>query len=286
MARKLLYSERKRLAETGSLGPLTDEPSDALRKGLAHLAQEAIHNGAQGTQFKTAVSRYGFQYLDWVSGESLPWSFENRHGDDFLDHVELLAQQGIIRRTLRPGTFRAALPGAEATINDLFDRHRFAYRIEGGEIRKINSPALDETVIGPALLAVKKEGWEEAERNFKEAIQHQRGPTSENDDALTAANAALESALKAAGYSGSHLSQLAKDFRNSGTVPGELKGVPEALDTLLKRSGAIRDNHGDAHGKAAGAAPVPQALVDLAINWAGAFIVYLSDAVSTEPKLS
>jgi diacylglycerol kinase len=31
--------------------------------------------------------------------------------------------------------------------------------------------------------------------------------------------------------------------------------------------------------KDAGAAPVPQALVDLAIHWAGAFIVYVSDAV-------
>jgi hypothetical protein len=282
VARKLLYSERKRLAETGSLGPLTDEPSDALRKGLAHLAQEAISNGPEGTQFKTAVSRYGFQYLDWVPGESLPWSFENRHGDDFLDHVELLAEQGPIRRTLRPGTFRAALPGAEDTINDLFDRHRFGYRLENGEIRKIGSPALDETIVGPALLSVQRPGWEEVERSFREAIQHQRGGADENDDALTAANAALEAALKAAGLKGPNLGPLVKDFKKSDLVPSELKGVPEALEVLIGRSGALRSSHGDAHGKAAGAAAVPQGLVDLAIHWAGAFIVYLGDAVSAD----
>lgn len=86
--------------------------------------------------------------------------------------------------------------------------------------------------------------------------------------------------MKAAGYSGDRLSALAKSFRNSDAVPSELKGVPEALDTLLKRSSALRDNHSDAHGKAPGAEAVPQELVDLAIHWAGSFIVYLSEIES------
>jgi hypothetical protein len=128
-------------------------------------------------------------------------------------------------------------------------------------------------------MAVKRPGWEEAERCFREAIQHQRGGPDENDDALTAANAALESALKAAGFKGDRLSTLAKSFRNSDLAPSELKGVPEALDSLLKRSGAIRDSHSDSHGKAPGAEPVPQELVDLAIHWAGAFIVFLGESI-------
>jgi hypothetical protein len=128
-------------------------------------------------------------------------------------------------------------------------------------------------------MTVQRPGWEEAERSFKEAIQHQRGGPDENDDALTAANAALESAMKAAGFKGDRLSTLAKSFRNSDYAPSELKGVPEALDTLLKRSGAIRDSHSDSHGKAPGAEPVPQGLVDLAIHWTGAFIVFLSETV-------
>ncbi len=81
------------------------------------------------------------------------------------------------------------------------------------------------------------------------------------------------------GFKGANLGPLTKDFRNSSYIPAELKGVPQALDALIGRSGALRSSHGDAHGKDAGAAPVPQALVGLAIHWAGAFIVYLSDAV-------
>jgi hypothetical protein len=111
---------------------------------------------------------------------------------------------------------------------------------------------------------------------YKEALHHQRGGADENDDALTAACAAVEAAMKAAGYRGDRLGSLSKSFRNSGAVPPELAGVPEALDTLLHRIDAIRSSHGDSHGKHAGADEVPQALVDLAIHWADAFIVYLA----------
>ncbi|HWA83549.1 MAG TPA: hypothetical protein VG820_08960, partial [Fimbriimonadaceae bacterium] len=76
------------------------------------------------------------------------------------------------------------------------------------------------------------------------------------------------------------------DFKKSARLPTELKGVPEALEVLLGRSGALRSAHGDAHGKAAGAAAVPQALVDLAIHWAGAFIVYLGEMSDGAHKLS
>jgi hypothetical protein len=171
------------------------------------------------------------------------------------------------------------LSDPETRFNDAFERHRFAYRFQGGEIRQVGSPILDEEVVGPALLALERPGYEEAERSFQEALKHQRAGSDENDDALTAANAAVEAAMKAAGFKGSSLGKLANDFRKSRYVPTELKDVPKALDTLLSRSGALRSAYGDSHGKAAGAEPVPQALVDLAIHWAGAFIVYLADSV-------
>ena len=49
---------------------------------------------------------------------------------------------------------------------------RFGYRAEGREIRKIGSPALEETIVGPALLAVQRPGWEEVERSYREAMRH------------------------------------------------------------------------------------------------------------------
>jgi hypothetical protein len=62
------------------------------------------------------------------------------------------------------------------------------------------------------------------------------------------------------------------------------KGVPDALDALLKRSGAIRDPHSDAHGKAPGAEAVPEELVNLSIYWTGAFINYLAAAVDRQQQ--
>jgi hypothetical protein len=280
--RKLLYSERKRLAETGSLGPLSDEPTPDLRSALSHFFAEGLRKGnGIGAQFKAAINKVGFQYLGWTAGTSLPNATLSTTGEAFLDLIEVASEEAERKRRTSGRYGYAAIPGAATEINNLFDRHRFGYRLEGNEIRKVGSPALDDSVIGPALLAVQRSGWEQVERSFREAIHHQRGAPSENDDALTAANAALEAALKAVGMSGDRLSALAKSFQRSDLVPSELRGVPEALDNLLKRSGAIRDNHSDAHGKDAGVEPVPQALVDLAIHWTGAFIVYLSDATSS-----
>jgi hypothetical protein len=198
---------------------------------------------------------------------------------DFLDFLEILLDECL---KPRGGSHRVrpvpTMSGATTRFNEAFERHRFGYRIEESEIRKIGSPALDVEVVGPTLLALQRVGYEEAERSFQEALRHQRAGSDENDDALTAANAAVEAAMKAAGFKGANLGPLAKDFKKSNYVPSELKGVPEALDTLLGRSGALRSSYGDSHGKSAGAEPVPQALVDLAIHWAGAFIVYLADS--------
>jgi hypothetical protein len=138
--------------------------------------------------------------------------------------------------------------------------------MEAGEIHKVGSPTLEAAVIGPALFSVHTEGWEEVERSFREALDHQRG--GETDDALTAANAAVEAALKAVGMKGKTLKELAKSFRSSNMVPGYLATVPELLEDLLDRLHAARSVEGDAHGKAPGADDVPQTLADLAIHWA------------------
>lgn len=275
----MLYSERRALVETGTLGPLSDKPTPALRRAIAHLAEEGS-NSHIGLVFQRGVERVGKLYLGWAPAETLNNALVRAKGDAFLDLVEVVIEKGALKGKHPSTGYRtAAIPQAGQQVNDLFERYRFGYKVEEGEIRRIGSPALDEIVVGPALIAVKRPGWEEAERSFKEAIQHQRSGPAENDDALTAANAALESAMKAAGFKGDRLSTLAKSFRNSDYAPSELKGVPDALDTLLKRSSAIRDSHSDSHGKAPGAEPVPQRLVDLAIHWTGAFIVFLSEAV-------
>jgi hypothetical protein len=101
----------------------------------------------------------------------------------------------------------------------------------------------------------------------------------EIDEALTSANAAVEAALKAVGMKGKTLGALAKSFTGSQHLPGYLADVAEHLEGLLGKLMAASRTEGDAHGKPPGSKPGEQALGDLAVYWAGAFIVYLADAV-------
>lgn len=268
----LRYSDRKRLAETGSLGDLLHETVPGT---LTTAVRSLIESSSNASRLKTNVENACIQHFGVGQG----WLAFFSGGDDvdaFLDAVEILSEEAS--KTYRAGTGEFFfIPRVDDRLNELFQRHRFGYRIRDRQVERIGSPALSETVIGPALLAVQRPGWEEVERNYREAVIHQR--SGDTDDAITSANAAVEAALKAIGMSGQTLGALAKSFRGSGFVPGYLAGVPELLDDLLNRLNAARSTHGDAHGKAPGSAEVPQPLADLAVHWAGAFLVYLSATV-------
>jgi len=262
--RPLRYSERKRIAETGDLGDLLH---DAVPVPLRHAVLNLITRQGATSWFSYNLRNACAEYFGWPSQTQVAvFLLQVSEPEPFLDFVEIaITQHTSDTRDI-----------SDQGFNYLFQRHRFGYRVERGDVRKVGSPALEEVVVGPALLAVQRPGWEEVERSFKEAISHQRGGADERDDAITAANAAVEAALKAAGFKGANLGPLAKDFARSDLVPAQLRGVPEALETLLQKQGAIRHEHGDAHGKAPGAEQVPEALADLAVHWAGAFIVYLA----------
>ncbi len=292
MNRRLRYSERTRLAVEGTLGDFEhDIAPEPLRNAVWHVLSDRGGRGV-GKYWMREVQTQCVRHFGW-SDEGV-FSFHVREGEsveEFLDLLEIAVEAGQkryrwsppVRTSTGPGPKQIqGFPELEGDLNLLFDRHRFGYRMKDGEIQRIGSPALNETVVGPALLAVRRQGWEEVERAYREAVAHQRGGEDERDDALTSANAAVEAALKAVGLRGDRLGSLAKSLRNSDLVPSELKGVPEALDTLLKRQEALRSNHGDAHGKAPGSPAVPQPLADLAIHWAGAFIVYLAEISSSQ----
>jgi hypothetical protein len=285
----LRYSDRKRLAEAGALPPLSyDVVPEPMRNAVAYIVRSLRAKSAYAVSHPShlAYERIRSEItqhmgLDKPPGDLDAW-FSRAPIEDFLDGLEIVAEVGRVSWTVS-GTKHVPLRDIVDRLNRLCVRHRLGYQLDAdGRVRRVGSPALDEYVVQPALQAVHRLGWEHAERSFREALQHQRGGPDERDDALTAATAALEAALKAAGLKGDRLSALAKSLRNSDLVPGQLKEVPEALDTLLKRSGAIRDPLSDAHGKAPGAPNVPEELVDLSIYWTGAFINYL--AAATDPS--
>jgi hypothetical protein len=283
----LRFSDRRRLAETGTLGDLSH---DVVPPELAQAIRAMV---------ETADPAVRERFLELLTGELMEhfgrsgdWrgfflSANDRDATEkFLDAVEIFmefASKNVfqpIARGARTGETRPPIPDVHDRVNRAFERFRFGYHVEGGEIRRIGSPALDEAIVGPALLAVQRSGWEEAERSYREALDHQR--RGETDDALTAASAAVEAALKAAGMRGRTLKELARSFKGSGLVPGYLANVPELIEGLLDRLYAARSIEGDVHGNAPGAPAVPPELADLAIYWAGAFISYLADATRSE----
>ena len=278
--RRLRFSERKKLAETGSLGDLDEGASQTVRSAIWLYLQHARAraNGdvrsAFDAAFADALGRH-FGNSDLAQVWMMP------DAADFLDILEFMLEEGMNPRTYRVpfrGSYNSysaqCLPTVERDLNDLFDRHRFAYRIAGGEIRPISSPLLDAEVVGPALLAVSRRGWEQVERSYREAILHQRR-SGEWHEALTAAAAAVEAALKAAGYKGATLGDLGRSFRNSPVASGYSPAIAEHLSELLEQLMAWRSHSGSAHGKAPGTEDPPQELVALAVHWAGSFIAYL-----------
>lgn len=274
MTEKFRYSQRKRLAETGSLGDYSyDEASPEFRNALRHLIYEPSDYVRR--LMIGAVTAEARLHFGWSEKQTVERFLGTADVDDLVDLLEILIEAcgntyRVDHGRYHTPTFERVMPDAEDRVNSLCERHRFGYRFEDGKARQVGSPALDAEVTGPTLQAVQRPGWDQVERSFREALDHQRG--GETDDALTAAHAAVEAALKAVGMTGQFSSML-KQFQKSSLVPPYLQAVPEALDallTLLDRSNAIRSSQGDAHGKASGAEVVPPALAALAIYWAGA----------------
>jgi hypothetical protein len=289
--RKLRYSERQEVAETGGLAPLEfDQVPDPFRRAFAHLVNQASGARDVGSGFSNGLAGALIEFFGLEAPIELDLMIDRYPTKEFLDIAEIAVEAAEAscqyeQRKKVPGgvklqrSWKPAMENFADRFNELSDRHRLGYRLEGGEIQRVGSPALIETVVGPALLASQRAGWEHVERSYKEALRHQRGGAAENDDALTAANAALESALKAAGFTGPTLGHLAKAFKGSSIAAPQLRNMPDLLQDLLARSAAVRNIHGDAHGRAPGDdSYVPQELVDLAIHLTGSFIVYLERA--------
>jgi hypothetical protein len=191
MTRRLRFSERKHLDETGSLGDLVEDTvPQSLRGAFAHfLAHEKT----------STVSQFVDRELNRLMGRhyghtNLSTLIASGDVGEFLDLCEIVLEVAP-NRYRWASNFYAGIPNAEATLNQIFDRHRFGYQFENGQARPISSPALSIEVIGPALLAVRRPGWESVEEAFRQAVQHLRR-ADETADAITSASSAVEAALK------------------------------------------------------------------------------------------
>ena len=141
MPRKLRYSERKAVAEQGGLGPLTDEPVSQLRNALIYLYIEAVKS-ARGDDFKTAMEGACVKHFGWTGDTQITQVLRNPGGgiEVYLDLIEIFCEQAMTEWLVYTAVIEykvTALQDAEGELNDLFDRHRFGYRLQDGEIVKI-----------------------------------------------------------------------------------------------------------------------------------------------------
>jgi hypothetical protein len=245
VTRKLRYSERQEIAETGALGPLEfDHVPDPFRRAFAHLVNQASGTKDVGRGFSNALAGALIEHFGLAAPADVEMMIDRYPTEKFLDLTEIALDAAIAPRSYEerkkvPGGVRTrqflapAMKNFANRFNELADRHRLGYRLEGGEIQRIGSPVLLEVIVGPALLASQRPGWDQVERSYREALRHQRGGQDENDDAITAAAAALEAALKAVGLKGSTLGQLSKDFKSSPLAAPQLRGTPDLLQGLL-----------------------------------------------------
>jgi hypothetical protein len=138
---RLRYSDRKRLAEQGSLGPLEyDNVPHGLRTAVQSVYYHAAWLQPPGLHFDNRVvaaceQHFGRKFFGRGHPEliaSVEHFFTVCKLEDFLDLCEILAEEGPRVWTF-PGAQRwRAEAEAEEHINAAFVRQRFGYRISKG----------------------------------------------------------------------------------------------------------------------------------------------------------
>ena len=150
----------------------------------------------------------------------------------------------------QPARLAPPYPSLANEIATCFATHRLGYRgvMASGQIERIDSPALTNAVIGPALFAVSRPAWDKVDQEYREALVHLR--RLEIDEALMDAQNALESALRAIGCKGPTLKHMLNAYRVLPAIKPYAAGVANHVATLIDDIQMWRGEAG--HGKDSG----------------------------------
>jgi hypothetical protein len=113
------YSDRKRLAEQGNLGPLGDDASESLRVALGQVADELRHRQPAGQSAYFALVRHWRQHFAISSEAAFPnwWIRYEASTDDLLDFVEILVEEAATKTYRWPdGSQAQGWPDVEERI--------------------------------------------------------------------------------------------------------------------------------------------------------------------------
>ncbi len=172
---------------------------------------------------------------------------------------------------------------AIAELNERFRRAGVGYQFEEGRIFRVDSELIHSEVVRPALRYLHQEGFEGPRDEFIRAHKHYRA--GEMQDAITDANNAFESTLKAIcdqkGWSyskGDRASDLLNIVRRNGLLPSYLdRSFDQLIATLKSGLPEVRNEEG-AHGQGATPRETPNYVAAYALHLAAANILFLAEA--------
>ena len=260
-----LFSCRKRVAKGGTPDVFVyDKLPEELRVQIAHIWRDAIGPFYVGTGFglgspphnnqgwelihNAVVREHGVFTLGQeraISERCVTFLLESRSVDAALDLIE--ASFLYIDRIARDFSefdreSRGIKMTAAAAIDELNERFRRAgvgYQFEDGQIIRMDSELIHSEVVRPALRYLHQKGFEGPREEFLRAHAHYRN--GETKDAITDANNAFESTLKAIcdqrrwQYTrGARASDLLKVVRANGLLPDYLEASFDQLAGTLK----------------------------------------------------
>ena len=295
-----LFSHRRRLAEGNTPDVfIYDKLPETLRVQIIHILRASIgayhvytmraygvvENNAVWQDIHNAVAR---EHGAFTLGEShsiddncLSYFHAQPDVNKALDVIEVCFMYiDTIARTFDPPNRqgRGITQDADSAIAELNERFRRAgvgYRFEGGKILRVDSELIHSEVVKPALRYLNEPGFEGPRDEFMRAHGHYR--SGEMEDAITDANNAFESTLKAVCKQrrwhyekGARASDLIKLVRKKGLLPEYLEKSFDQLAAILHSGLPQVRNWQGGHGQG----PEPQNTPD----YVGAYALHLAAA--------
>jgi hypothetical protein len=160
-------------------------------------------------------------------------------------------------------------------INKIFEEEGVGYRWTDGRLVRFDAEITHTQAVVPAIAALANGRFGAAGAEFDEAVgDFARGAYR---DALTNANAALESVLKVlTGKASGTAGDLIREARQQGLLPKPLGASVENLEKLMHGIPAIRGQEGSSHGLGDRTGLADERLARLVITMTAAVVVFLA----------